>query len=306
MAANNRSGAGPDMTEMWRQWYEMNTKAWSEALGKTREGYGDPYGIYSRWFNRMGNAHNVILDQLGQIGSGENKPGSRDPRQLWMRWFQTMGESWQKSAELGQDTFDLWPRWMQMMEQSRDNLLASGTGFPDDPLQFATHWYNATSGPFSDFIGDIVEREEFLEPASRLLESYASFYKVFRKNSEEYLHNLSLPVRSDIERIARLIVNLEEKVDGIEETLEDAERNRAASGASGVVKALEERIERLEQSVEKGFAKSMQQTSGDGAAAAEALETRLEEVESKLDRVLAALESGMNGADVASREQPSE
>jgi len=150
---------------------------------------------------------------------------------------------------------------MQMLDEARTNLLAGGD-LPSDPLQLSAQWYNATSGPFSDFVGDVIEREEFLEPSSRFLQSYASFYKVFKRNSEEYLKNLQLPVRSDITRIAGLVVNLEEKVDRIEEVLEDFEYGYAEPATSESVKELE---------------------------------TRLDRVEGKLDRLLAVLEGAQNG-----------
>jgi polyhydroxyalkanoic acid synthase PhaR subunit len=159
---------------------------------------------------------------------------------------------------MGQNAMEILPRWMQMLDEARTNLLAGGAP-PSDPLQLATQWYNATSGPFSDFVGDVIEREEFLEPSSRFLQSYASFYKVFKRNSEDYLKNLQLPVRSDISRIAGLVVNLEEKVDRIEEVLEDFEYGYAEPATTESVKRLEARLDR---------------------------------VEGKLDRLLAALEGG--------------
>src|ERR687889_487933 len=181
-----------------------------------------------------------------------------DPAELWRRWMELSADSWKKSAEMGQNAMEVLPRWMQMLDEARTNLLAGGAP-PSDPLQLATQWYNATSGPFSDFVGDVIEREEFLEPSSRFLQHYASFYKVFKRNSEEYLKNLQLPVRSDISRIAGLVVNLEEKVDRIEEVLEDFEYGYAEPATSESVKQLE---------------------------------TRLDRVEGKLDRLLAALEDG--------------
>ena len=159
------------------------------------------------------------------------------------------------------------PRWVEMLEQARTNLM-SAKSFPKDPLEFAVQWYNATSGPFSEFVQDVIEREEFLDPTSRWLESYASFYKVFRHRSEEYLKNLQLPVRSDITRVAGLVVALEDKVDRIEEAFEE---------------------------FEYGYAKP---------ATAEELgevEKRLDRVEGKLDRLLAVLENGsaQNGSPKA-------
>jgi polyhydroxyalkanoic acid synthase PhaR subunit len=238
-----------DPAELWRQWMESGSRMWSG-------GQVDPFGVHNRWFDGMREM------QERMIGAApEPVAGTPEARDLWQRWFEMTQDSWRKSAEMGQSAMELLPRWVQMLDEARTNLLAGGVP-PSDPLQLATQWYNATSGPFSDFVGDVIEREEFLEPSSRFLQSYASFYKVFKQNSEEYLKNLQLPVRSDITRIAGLVVNLEEKVDRIEEVLEDFEYGYAEPATSESVKELEARLAR---------------------------------VEGKLDHLLAALEGAQNG-----------
>jgi polyhydroxyalkanoic acid synthase PhaR subunit len=231
---------------------ESGSRMWASEDGQL-----DPFSMYGRWFEGMREV------QERMIGAApEPVAGNQDVRDLWQRWFEMTSDSWRKGAEVGQSAMELLPRWMQMLDEARTNLLAGGVP-PSDPLQLATQWYNATSGPFSDFVGDVIEREEFLEPSSRFLQSYASFYKVFKRNSEEYLKNLQLPVRSDITRIASLVVNLEEKVDRIEEVLEDFEYGYAEPATSESVKQLENRLDR---------------------------------VESKLDRLLTALEGAPNGS----------
>ena len=245
-----------DPTDLWRQWYETSTKLWSDAARGAQGGQMmDPAQFYRQWFDT---ARDMQQRMVGAApGAGEGNPGVQD---MMQRWSQASTAAWQKSTELGQNALDLLPRWTQMLEEARNNLLAGGS-LPADPLQFATQWYNATSGPFSDFVGDVIEREEFLEPSSQFLQSYASFYKVFKHNSEEYLKSLQLPVRSDISRVAGLVINLEDKVDRIEEVLEDFEYTPAKPATADSV---------------------------------EALEGRLDRVEGKLDRLLAALE-GQNG-----------
>jgi polyhydroxyalkanoic acid synthase PhaR subunit len=242
--------SGMDPAELWRQWMESGSRMWSEMAKGSQ---ADPYGAYRRWFEGMREMQERTIGAVPEPVAGN--PGIND---LWRRWFELSADSWKKSAEMGQNAMELLPRWMQMLDEARTNLLAGGAP-PGDPLQLATQWYNATSGPFSDFVGDVIEREEFLEPSSRFLQSYASFYKVFKRNSEDYLKNLQLPVRSDISRIAGLVVNLEEKVDRIEEVLEDFEYGYAEPATTESVKRLE---------------------------------TRLDRVEGKLDRLLAALEAG--------------
>src|SRR5215212_751299 len=230
--------SGMDPAQLWRQWMESGSKVWSEMAGAQGRQV-DPYGAYRRWFEGVREMQERMIGAVPEPVAGN--PGVND---LWRRWFELSADSWKKSAEIGQNAMEVLPRWMQMLDEARTNLLAGGAP-PSDPLQLATQWYNATSGPFSDFVGDVIEREEFLEPSSRFLQSYASFYKVFKRNSEDYLKNLQLPVRSDISRIAGLVVNLEEKVDRIEEVLEDFEYGYAEPATTESVRGLETRLDRV-------------------------------------------------------------
>jgi polyhydroxyalkanoic acid synthase PhaR subunit len=258
--------SGTDPTELWRQWLESGTRMWSGATGGTQDNYLDPTGVYRQWFEGM----RELQERMGGVLPAATTAlgGGAGVQQVWQRWFEAAGESWRRGAGLSQNAMEVLPRWTQMLEEARDNLLAAGAP-PSDPLQLATQWYNATNGPFSDFVGDLIEREEYLEPSSRYLQSYASFYKVFKRNSEEYLKNLQLPVRSDVTRIASLVVNLEDKVDNIEEVLEDFEFGYATPATAESVQDLERRLVR---------------------------------VEGKLDRLLAALESsGQNGGAQAAQ-----
>jgi pyruvate/2-oxoglutarate dehydrogenase complex dihydrolipoamide acyltransferase (E2) component len=116
-----------------------------------------------------------------------------------------------------------------------------------------------------------------LDTSSRFMQHYASFYKVFRRNSEEYLKSLQIPVRSDISRVAGLVVALEDKIDRLEEAFEDFEYGYAEPATAESVGNLENRIANLEG--------------------------RLEGVEGKIDRLLAALENApQNGTQTGPQE----
>ncbi len=296
-----------DPTDLWRQWYETSTKLWSEAARGAQGAPADPAGFYRQWFE---GAREMRERMIGAApGAVEGNPGG--VQDLWQRWSEASTTTWQKSTELGQNALDLLPRWTQMLEEARDNLLAGGN-LPADPLQFATRWYNATSGPFSDFVGDAIEREEFLEPSSQFLQSYAGFYKVFKRNSEEYLKSLQLPVQSDISRVAGLVINLEDKVDHIEEVLEDLGDATAATAAietpeaasAESIKTLDNKVDRVERMIEN-LGDTSAATEAPETASAESvrvLEGRLDSVEGKLDRVLAALENtARNGGTPAAQ-----
>jgi hypothetical protein len=260
-----------DPAEAWRQWYEIGSKMWADVLQGSRENYLDPYGLYRQWFEGMealgkamttGGANGVANGVPKSFSNGVT--GGADPTEVWRKWSDSAIESWQKSSELSQEMLGMAPRWLEMLEQVRINLM-SVESFPKDPLELTVQWYNATSGPLSELVQDVIEREEFLEPASRWLQNYASLYKVFRGRSEEALKNLQLPVRSDIARVAGLVVALEDKVDRIEEAFEDFEYGYAKPATAEELAGLEQRLDR---------------------------------VEGKLDRLLSALESGSatNGA----------
>jgi polyhydroxyalkanoic acid synthase PhaR subunit len=308
VSEERRNRATTDLAELWRQWFETGTRMWSGALGAGQGNQMDPYGLYRQWFNSLEDFQELLFDggfrspaaALSRDGGGstpvvdpataaQNPAAAEQPaldavkgqaveaQNLWKQWFEGAQDSWQKAAGLGREAVELGPRWVAMWDQIRNNFLSVG-GYPTDPLQFATRWYNATSGPFSDFIGDLIEREEMLDTSSHLLQHYASFYKVFRRNSEEYLKSLQIPVRSDITRVAGLVVALEDKVDRLEEAFEDFEYGYAEPATAESVGNLENRIANLEG--------------------------RLEGVEGKIDRLLAALENApQNGAQAGPQAQ---
>jgi exonuclease VII small subunit len=330
VSEERRSQSIMDPTQLWRQWFETSTRMWSGVFGAGRENFLDPYGLYRQWFNSLEELQEQMFGAMGgapalrngsrpALGDGTpNNPASlespaasanpaaaqkpvadaaagqvAEAQNLWKQWFEANQDFWQKAAKIGEEAVDLAPRWFAMLDQIRNNLL-SAEGYPTDPLQFATRWYNATSGPLSDFVGDLIEREEILDVSSQFLQNYASFYKVFRRNSEEYLKGLSLPVRSDITRVAGLVVALEDKMDRLEEAFEDFEYGYASPATAESVQGIEERIGRLEDSLGR--------IEGDGSDdSTSSLEKRLDDVEGKLDQILTALQNApQNGSAQAS------
>jgi polyhydroxyalkanoic acid synthase PhaR subunit len=244
LTEERRLGAGMDPAELWRRWFEAGTRVWANVLQGAGGSYADPYAAYRQWFE---GAEGMRQQMIGAASGSSEEP---DPQELWRRWFDATVESWEKSAELGGEMLSMTPRYFEMLEQARTNLM-SVESFPKDPLEFAVQWYTATSGPFSDFVQDVIEREEFLEQGSRWIQSYASFYKVFSRRSEEYLKSLQVPVRSDITRVAGLVVALEDKVDRIEEAFEEFEYGYAKPATAEEVGGLEKRLDRVEGKLDR-------------------------------------------------------
>jgi len=292
------------------QWYETSTRTWSDVFDGTKEGFVDPWGLYRQWFAGMEEARGRmfgavasgtpdgeaevpasaldptgIMDAMGVAGAME----SMDPQQMYRRWFEAVTETWQKSNQFGTGMLDLSQQWTGVLEQAGNNMMKGEGGVPKDPVEFAVKWYNATSGPLGEFVQELLENEDFLEPSSRFLQNYASFYKVFKKNSEEYLKTLQLPTRSDITRVATLVVGLEDKVDRIEEAFEDFEDGSADFATNEAVESLQERMSSFEEKLDRllsaaDSSEAMNKTNAD------ANEERIGRVEEKLDRISSAME----------------
>lgn len=283
MTEESRIGPGMDPTELWSQWYEAGSKMWSEIMQGGQESYMDPYGLYRQWFENM----EQMRDQMMGAAADQESQIPSDPQEVWGKWVEATLEGWQKAAGIGTEMMSMTPRWMQMMDQTRQNLMQVQS-IPNDPLELAVLWYNATSGPVSEFVQDVIEREEFLDVSSRFMQNYASVYKIFGRNAEEYLQNMQMPTRSDVTRVAGLVVALEDKVDRIEEALEDFEYGYAEPATAESIEGLEKRLDRLAEP--------------DGRLdRIEGLEGRIDQIEGKLDQLLTAVEGiSTNGSGDAS------
>ncbi len=288
MARSN--GAFADPMKLWGQWYENTSRVWAGSMKSAQSGgYADPYGLYRQWISAVspnggaaanGNGHSAAVSPGSMPGmGGMPQMDQKSIQENTQRWLAMMAETYRKAAEVSTGLSELGPRWLTMLEEVRNNLL-NGDALPTDPLSFGVRWYNATSEPLSRFLDEILQSDAFLESSSRSFETYATLYKVFSKNSEEYLHTVQLPTRSDMSRVAGLILALEDKVDGVEEALED---------------------------VVDDFGTGLASEDGLGAVEGRvgSVEDRLGAVEGKLDKLLAAVEA-LGSAPAAGEQAGSE
>lgn len=251
-----------------------DSNVWKKSMDGDKETSLDPYGLYRAWLKSVGEAQEQI------------KPSSMkmfDPKEVWQHWFEATTAAWRSAAEKGADPSGLTTQWSEMMEEARAKISAEGT-IAADPFTLFKQWYDATSETWSKAVGDIIGSDRFMQMASQFLESYTSFAKTFHRASEEYFSNLQLPTRSDIARVAELVINVEEKVDqldlafeGLEDTYAQSTTSEAIAGLAGRLDGVENTLDVLPAVLQK-------------LATVERLEMRLDRVENKLDQLLLALE----------------
>lgn len=251
-----------------------DSNVWKKSMDGDKETSLDPYGLYRAWLKSVGEAQEQI------------KPSSMkmfDSKEVWQHWFEATTAAWRSAAEKGADPLGLTTQWSEMMEEARAKISAEGT-IAADPFTLFKQWYDATSETWSKAVGDIIGSDRFMQMASQFLESYTSFAKTFHRASEEYFSNLQLPTRSDIARVAELVINVEEKVDqldlafeGLEDTYAQSTTSEAIAGLAGRLDGVENTLDALPAVLQK-------------LATVERLEMRLDRVENKLDQLLLALE----------------
>ena len=195
----------------------------------------DPFAPYRRFFEGL---------------QEEGAAGPEDLYETWLRWTQATFRTWKRAVETGARLAELAaPRYVDAAQEMQKQLLNGEDGFPTDPLDFHKRLYNATSRPFAKLADDVLRDEDYLEISKRSLGYYSVLDGIFRRASEQFFGNLRLPTVSDTTQIAGLVVGLDDRVDRLEEMLED----------------FEERLDRVEEKLEG-----------------------LNRIEDKLDRLLAA------------------
>ncbi len=265
---------GPvDPTALWEQWYGTASKMWKTVLDGEKETYVDPFGLYRSWLKGVEDAQ----EQIKAVPLN-----MMDPKELWKQWFEATTDAWRQAAGRGADPLGLTTQWLEMMEEARARLMAGGN-LPADPFTFFKEWYDATSETWAKVVGDVIGTEQFMKAGSQFLETYTSFYRTMRRANEEYFRNLQLPTRSDVARVAELVVGLEDKIDQMEDVFEDFENRNSRIATSDAVEGLKGRLEQVETKLE-AIPVALQKL-----ATIEGLEARLDRVESKLDKLLSVL-----------------
>ena len=245
--------------ELWRRWYDANSRMWSGMLEGNAEALMDPFGLYRQWSSGL---REEAQDTPGGVPSAE---------EFWGQWVEATNDVWGRYAEYASLLVGFAPLWARMAQDVSRQMFDEGK-IPTDPLDFYTRLYNATNEPLSKMIGEILKNETFLADARRFTENRASLETVLGDATERYLgENLRLSTRSDSVRVARLVVGLEDKLDRLEEAFEEFEYGYAKPATEEAVDALEKRIGKLEKKLDDN-------------------RSDIARVEDKLDRVLAALE----------------
>jgi len=280
MSDEANSNDSKDPMELWRDWNEATARMWSSMLDVAREAYRDPHGLSHLWVKSFGAFQEQLKDNpMGMINTVE----------IWKQWVDATTDAWRRAAEAGKDSVKLSDQWLKILEETRARI-QSGEINAQDPVTFFKQWYDATNEMWAQVVGDVMNSERFLEANRQFIEAYTNAVKASNRINEEIYQHMQFPTRSDIARVAVLVVSLEEKVDKIEDAFENFEGSYVHVAKSEAIEGLANRLERVESQLSRllTFEESYAQVAK--SAEVEGLANRLEMVEGQMSRLLATME----------------
>jgi polyhydroxyalkanoic acid synthase PhaR subunit len=206
----------------------------------------DSSNFDSSWMKVMNTAQERLINNAWKL---------LDPRAAWNLWLETTLDIWRSAMNMSCDPFGLLASWVKVMEQVQERIYA-GQPLPLDPFEMFREWYDVTSKPWSRTVEQNIASEQFLAFAESGLESYSHLIRTFHRASETYFKTLQLPTLSDIARVAELVVDLEEKIDTVEEAIEQAKEQQAQQGTTTMAKIadMERHLNQIQTRLERMLA----------------------------------------------------
>jgi polyhydroxyalkanoic acid synthase PhaR subunit len=236
------------LLDFWQQWYETATRMWINALSGNQAAGSEPSDVYRLWANPTGPLQEQQAKYIQALFN---------PYEAWKLWLDTTMDIWHEAGCPSSDPLQMIRTWIKIMENMQAKI-RSGEPLSIDPFTLFNEWYTMIRKPWSKATEDIIGSEQFLEFSGPFLESYSNLISAFRRASEAYFKTLRLPTLSDLAHVAELIVSLEEKVDHIEDVIEQLQGPAASQASSApsstIPPALEQRLHQLEDKLDRTLA----------------------------------------------------
>ena len=103
-------------------------------------------------------------------------------------------------------------------------------GAMPDPMQFWRDWYSQAEATWGKVLEQNMGTEAYAQLIGQTLESYVGIQKQFRESMNRYLETMNMPSRDDFSRLATQVVALENKIDALDEKLDDLVDRLTANG----------------------------------------------------------------------------
>ncbi|MCL7745745.1 poly(R)-hydroxyalkanoic acid synthase subunit PhaE [Halalkalibacter alkaliphilus] len=113
-----------------------------------------------------------------------------------------------------------------------------------DPFALWKSMYEQTESNLSDAIHETLKKEEYAEYLGHLQSGYLQYQQFIQSATDAYLKQINVPTREEISSIASLIINVEEKVENLDEKIDDELLNQNVSSEITKLKASITRLDK--------------------------------------------------------------
>lgn len=115
--------------------------------------------------------------------------------------------------------------------------------------------YEKTESTWRDAIQDTLGKESFAESLGQIQSQYLQYQGIVNKMTESYLKQVNLPSRDEIANVASLIINVESKVDDLEDQMDahKADTSREIDQLKKAVTNLDKKLDRVLELLDKSL-----------------------------------------------------
>ncbi|TYR79787.1 polyhydroxyalkanoic acid synthase subunit PhaR [Priestia megaterium] len=92
-----------------------------------------------------------------------------------------------------------------------------------DPFQAWKDVYDKTESYWGKVIGDNMNREEFSQIMGNVLNMNLQYQQAVNEVTNRYFQQVNIPTKEDVANVASLVINVEEKVEALEDRFDDLE-----------------------------------------------------------------------------------
>lgn len=146
-----------------------------------------------------------------------------------------------------------------------------------DPFAIWKNMYEKTESKLNEVIHETMQKESFSEWMGQIQNAYLQYQKLVQTSADNYLKQVNLPTRDEISSIASLIINLEEKVENLDQKIEDELLVNSSSSEMNKLKTSISRLDKKMDSILKAVQQPIEPASVSSYAAAPAPASKPEE-----------------------------
>lgn len=122
-----------------------------------------------------------------------------------------------------------------------------------NPMELWKDFYNQSESYWGNVLDEKMKEEYFSEWMGKVLEMNLQVKKILNETTESYLSQVNLPTQNDLSNIATLVVNVDSKVDSLEELIEEtsanqvnqAELKREMTRVKNEIKSLDNKLDEI-------------------------------------------------------------